>query len=82
MHFVVRVQSLYWYSVQRVVHVITTGIITLNANLNTTNSGEGIPSARLADRKVVMDIREEIFGKASAQSWDVIMSKFGELTLY
>jgi hypothetical protein len=44
-------------------------MISLNANLSTTNSGEGSEIMRLADRKVIMDIWAEISGKASTQSW-------------
>jgi hypothetical protein len=57
---------------QREVYIITTGIITLNANLNTTNSGEGLESMRLADRRVIMDIWAAIFGKDFTQSCGVI----------
>jgi len=55
--------------VQRVAHIITKDVITLNTNLNTMSSGEGLESTRLADRKVIMDIWAGIFGKASTQSW-------------
>jgi hypothetical protein len=55
--------------VQRQVHIITTGIITLKANSNTTNNGEGLEGKRLADGKVIVDIWAEISEKASTQSW-------------
>jgi len=55
--------------VQRVAHIITKEVITLNANLNITNSGEGLDSMRLAGRKVIMAIWAGIFGKASTKSW-------------
>ena len=55
--------------VQRVAHVITKEVITLNANLNTTDNGEGLESMRLADGTVIIVIWAGIFGKACTQWW-------------
>jgi hypothetical protein len=43
-----------------------------------TNSGEGLRSMRLADRKVVMEVRVEICGKTSTQSWAISNDKRSE----